>query len=306
MRLAAAIQFGGAAAMRKWWESGTIKFLPHLRGRDTPEIIPIDPFALYKALASMISSKGTWTVRQFIFHYQVAIVLPETKKTDIKQFDIKLHTQLLSNITTVKLEVTPDLPSLDLDEPEVPTGLQLGDYVEYLTQFRNFIMHFPDTNMDRKDFDKYWDLLVVILVGLGYEAEKISDLKEDLPENNHEVEVARTRALVEQASAQVPSTFNNTMIVMNPIGTRQVMNQMQRFIGEGAEIVVRGVQDMGDALADRIQGDAEENKKSIKSLTEEVSGQNNQIQKLREDFRNERLIMIAVFFAVLAIMCFFK
>jgi len=285
MRVAAAVQYGGAAALVKLWQSGTIKFLPHLRGEFTPENIPSDAEELYEALDSMRSPAGIWKVRQYLLHYQVSLVLPEnSRRTEIGKFDIRLHAQLLSNITTVKHEETCDL-RLDLNHPSIPSGTnyKVGDYTRFLTQFRDFVMHYPAKNMTHEDFEGYWELLVWILHGLGFESDKIADLKVDLNQDDPEIVLAVTRAMGEQASAQVTE-----MIVKNPSGSRNAIHQMQRIISHQGEVVISGVQDICDDIAERIQGDVQENRECVQHLTGEIQQQGDKIAgQIRE--QNERI-----------------
>ena len=290
MRLAAAVQYGGAAALVKLWRSGTIKFLPHLRGEFTPENIPSDAEELYEALDSMRTPAGIWKVRQYLLHYQVSLVLPEkSRRTEIGTFDIRLHAQLLSNITTVKNEETCDL-RLDLNQPTIPSGTnyKIGDYTRFLTQFRDFLMHYPAKNMTHKDFERYWELLVWILHGLGFESDKIADLKVDLNQDDPAIELAVTRAMGEQASAQVTE-----MIVKNPSGSRNAINQLQRIISHQGEVVISGVQDICDGVAEKIQEDVQENRECVQHLTGEIQEQGDKIAGELRELRQQNDRMMA-------------
>ena len=129
--------------MVKIWQDEKTEFLP--RGESLSKKIPSDPGELYEALVSMCDERGVLKIKQFLYPYQFPLVLPESKKTEIKDFDIRLHVQLLLNITTIKNQITPDTPKIDLNhclsEPVISPGIEykIGDYVRFLNQFRYFL-----------------------------------------------------------------------------------------------------------------------------------------------------------------------
>ena len=175
MRLCTAIQYGGAKALQKLWSKA--HFLNNQQ-------VPADnPPLLYKRLKMVGNPNGTQRnkcyVEKLLNKDEVRQVFPANQQTHIDQWDISLSIKLLKHVTQFGQNINTNRDPLDMDG-EIPTGHQghsVADFIDYLRRCRNFIIHYPPVDLTEDEFERYWNMLVWILQGLGYEADNIADLK---------------------------------------------------------------------------------------------------------------------------------
>ena len=114
IRAASALHEGGSAALNLVWAD---KSLTGLKTSVTTS--PLSQQDFYKEL-EMIRIKqrsGLVGVTKLVFPNMVDLVLPPSKMTDVREWDITLHATLLLQITNIKS--TPNLPKVSFDDPKL-------------------------------------------------------------------------------------------------------------------------------------------------------------------------------------------
>ena len=172
MRIMSALHHGGCKALCGVWSDKNLTGLL----TDVTEL-EASQRQLFMELDSVKDSKGRRVAEKFVMKSMVPIVFPISAKTNIFKFDVTLHTALLLNMTIIK--PTVNLPPFDLDDPTCMTNpQQIGDFILYLKQMRNSIVHLEPQQITHAVFLRYWSLVESILKGInGYDVTRISPLK---------------------------------------------------------------------------------------------------------------------------------
>ena len=173
-RLSTAAYFGGSKALYEIWKD------PKRRGPG----IPNSQAKLYQYL------NGIPSIKSCISKGQLQLVLPSNKRTDVSRFDVTISAALLLHVTWIK--PSPNLTPLKIDDPSsVKNAKSDGDFISYIRDFRNALLHYEPTKISEQQFNDYWSILEQILQGLQYDVANIAELKcTPIDEMNDNIRIA--------------------------------------------------------------------------------------------------------------------
>ena len=219
MRLSSLLHYGGTSALQKLWKDSTVTG------------IQPNGAAIYNKIVATIR-------RNQVFAPQRHLVFPSNGHTDVTKFDISLHVKLLLELNvfgTPDFQKSHNLPPLDLTLPTTTVAAKtIGDFLQYLKDARNFLLHHEPISISQNDFDIYWDNIEKILTGLRYNVAKVAELKTGLIScDSHFIySVALSKALYQEAQLKRIQTGIMQLAAVGstgvPLNLASIMNKLDQ------------------------------------------------------------------------------
>ena len=210
LRLIALVHFGGIDALKEVLND------PNVTG------LPVDQGLLFNFLDGYRYGRNNRsTLRNDLDKGQQAIVFPPSGLTDISLFDVTLSSKLLLHqICANMIKRSNPTIHLDMDNPVVLNNpnLHLGDFITFLRDARNFIIHKDKHPIAENIFNTYWNTILRVLKGIhNYDVTKVKDLK-DSPIGTAKY----SNAFLYAHMAYMQTEFAATMQAMVPHITKEV------------------------------------------------------------------------------------
>ena len=159
MRAISLLHEGGSAACCKVWED------KKLTGRTSAvTTTQKSQQELYTELETIKIQKCGKKVglKKWLYPNQVDLVFPANNMTDVSKWDVTLHANLLLQPEITSIKTSPQLQKFDFDDPNVclQSHLQLGDWIFYLREARNLLIHSPPGSIDTIKFENIWKTII--------------------------------------------------------------------------------------------------------------------------------------------------